>query len=114
VKSWIRRETVIRQRPVFVKDSYGNTIADWTDPGELPIDGCLFAPGAGQEVLTNRDGVQLAGVVYAPPASDVTATDAVTVRGTPIPGRRGAAAVARGDRHQRRTVERLTWHAPSS
>jgi hypothetical protein len=26
--------------------------------------------------------VQLAGTVYAPPAADVTATDAVTVRGT--------------------------------
>jgi hypothetical protein len=81
VISWLRRETVTRERPDFSRDSYGNTVADWSNPGLLPIAGCLFAPGAGQEVLTNRDGVQLAGTVYAPPAADVTASDAVTVRG---------------------------------
>lgn len=82
MKSWVARETITRERPAFVRDSYGNTVADWSNPTTLPIGGCLFAPGAGQEVLTNRDGVQLAGTVYAPAATDVTATDAVTVRGT--------------------------------
>jgi hypothetical protein len=82
VTGWIVRETVTRNRPTFVQDGHGNTVPDWAATDDLPIAGCLFAPGASTEVEGGRDTIHIVGTVYAPPGADVTATDAVTVRGT--------------------------------
>jgi hypothetical protein len=86
VTSWFRRETVTRQRPTRVDDGHGNLIDDWTDPDEAPIAGCLVAPsdpgvGTGSEDETAGDTVWTYLTVYGPPTADVTATDAVVVRG---------------------------------
>lgn len=79
--SWIQRETVTRNRPTTSTDGHGNTVTDWGNTIDLPIAGCLFAPGAGEEIGIGRDAVLTVGTVYAPPAVDVKASDAVTVRG---------------------------------
>jgi hypothetical protein len=81
VTSWIRRETITRHRPTRVSDGHGNQITSWAASDDLPIPGCLFAPGTSDEVEGVRDALETAGTVYAPPAVDVVAFDAVTVRG---------------------------------
>jgi hypothetical protein len=80
--SWLRRETVVRQRPGSATDGHGNTVPDWTDPAELTIDGCLVAPGNTAEEQSQGDTVTSGFTVYAPSDVDVAATDGVVVRGT--------------------------------
>lgn len=81
--SWVRRETVTRQRSTgTVTDGHGNTIPDWTAPAEVAIDGCLIAPGNTAEDQAQGDAVTSGFTIYAPPTVDVTALDRLIVRGT--------------------------------
>lgn len=64
-------------------DRYGNTVDTWSDPAEFNIDGCLFAPGASQELLDARQGTSSQAVLYVPanPGVTIDARSRFTIRG---------------------------------
>lgn len=77
-------ETVVRLRAVVVLDPYsGEPVAlDWTDPDQLDINGCAFAPGGSEEPLEQgRNAVVTSPTVYAPTGADVEARDRLVIRG---------------------------------
>lgn len=61
------------------RDVYGDPLTGSTTEFELP--GCLFAPGPSREVGFAANMVDTDGTVYAPPGSDVRATDQMRIRG---------------------------------
>lgn len=71
-------ETVIRVRPPG-KDRFGDPSGQSTP--DLPIHGCMFAPGSSTEVQQSTNQVSTTGVVYAPVGSDVVPTDQLRIRG---------------------------------
>lgn len=72
-------ETVIFRYPPR-RDVFGDPI-----PGtgrDVPVEGCLFAPGPGREVEVYAAQVQADGTVFAPSeAPTITAHDQVVIRG---------------------------------
>lgn len=60
------------------RDAFGDPL-----PGsatEFDVAGCLFAPGPSRELGFAANQVDSDGTVYAPPGTDVLATDKVRVR----------------------------------
>ncbi len=70
-------ETVVRIRPP-AKDAFGDPSAGEAD--ELPIDGCLFAPGKSAEPQFAANQVDTDATLYTPPGVDVLPTDHIRVR----------------------------------
>lgn len=71
-------ETVQVIRPPG-RDRFGDPLPGAATEFDLP--GCLFAPGSSREPGFAANQVDTDGTLYAPPASDVRATDRVRVRG---------------------------------
>jgi hypothetical protein len=71
-------ETVQVIRPPG-RDRFGDPLPGAATEFDLP--GCLFAPGPSREPGFATNMVDTDGTLYAPPASDVRATDRVRVRG---------------------------------
>lgn len=69
----------VRVRPTWITDARGTRRADYgAGAGRVPIPGSLMQPGATAEVLAQRVGaVAVRWSWYAPPDTDVQATDAV-------------------------------------
>lgn len=75
-------ETVIRLRAGTTTNRAGGADKDWTSPSSLAIDECLIAPRMEPEDATSgREGRVIGWTVYAPDATDVVATDRLTIRG---------------------------------
>lgn len=71
-------ETATIQRPTTTTDRYGNTVVDWSTPTETVVAGCAFAPRTTDEDRGNyRQGVIVGLTMYAPPGTNVTATDRI-------------------------------------
>lgn len=62
-------------------DDFGNPIPG-TPGTDLPITGCSVQPGAGPELIVNRDALTTLWTVWAPAGADVTETDTVAYDGT--------------------------------
>lgn len=74
-------ETVTRLRADATgPNRYNNTELDWSDPDELEIPDCLFAPGGTREDHVGRDAVLTNPTVYAPFGSDIKPADRLIVR----------------------------------
>ena len=69
-------------RPVMVSDR-GTLIADWdaSPASDVEVTGCLATPGASAEDLAARTSLIVHWTVYAPPGTDVRATDGVRLDG---------------------------------
>ena len=77
-------ETVTRLRGAAVSDPYSgeSTGTDWSDPDSLDIDRCAVALGSSDDPnLVARDAVVSDFTVYAPPGSDILASDRLVIRG---------------------------------
>ncbi len=74
-------ETVTRLRPNSTTDAHGNEVADWTDPAEVEVPGCLFAPGTTSEDNLTRTATVAQPTLYAPVGADIATGDRVVVRG---------------------------------
>lgn len=76
-------DTPVRVRPTWITDARGTRRADYGDgAGRVPVPGSLLQPGASQEVLDARVGaVAVRWSWFAPPGTDVEATDAVEWQG---------------------------------
>ncbi len=70
-------ETVTVVRPGG-RDQYGDPTGTAT---EFTVPGCLFAPGPSRELGLGAQQTVSDGTVYAPPGTDVRATDRVRVAG---------------------------------
>lgn len=71
-------ETITVIRPPG-RDPFGDPLPG--DSSQFEVDGCLFAPGPSREVGFAAATVDTDGTVYAPPGTEVFATDRVRVRG---------------------------------
>lgn len=72
------RETVTVVRPP-AKGRFGDPV-----PGtaaEIPVEGCLFAPGPSGENLDGANQVDATGTVFAPAGTVVRPSDRLRVRG---------------------------------
>ena len=76
-------DTPVRVRPTWITDARGTRRPDYGDgAGRLSVPGSLLQPGASQEVLDNRAGaVAVRWSWFAPPGTDIEATDAVEWQG---------------------------------
>lgn len=75
-------ETITIQRAGITTDRYGNEVADWTNPTETTVAGCALAPRTEDESRANaRQGVIIGLTLYAPPGTDLRATDRIVARG---------------------------------
>lgn len=72
-------DTPIRIRPTWTTDARGTRRPNYGAGAErVPVPNSLVQPGASQEVLDGRAGaVAVRWSWFAPPGTDVTATDAV-------------------------------------
>lgn len=61
------------------KDRFGDPLPG--GPIEIPLPGCLFAPGSSVENLNGANQTEADGAVYAPAGTVVLATDKMRVRG---------------------------------
>lgn len=74
-------ETVTRLRPKETTVR-GSTIADWDNPDELNISGCLMQPGSTTLSMDGRElGISEGFTAYFPPGSDVQAGDRIRYEG---------------------------------
>lgn len=71
-------ETVYIVRPPE-KDNFGDPIAGTGE--ETAVPGCLFAPGATEEMLVHAQQVQADATVYAPAGTTVSPADRLRIRG---------------------------------
>lgn len=79
-----RAETVVRLTPKTKTGRYsGEPEIDWTQPPtETPIEDVRVAPGATDEVpQVDREAVEIAFTLYAPPGTIVDRLERVRVRG---------------------------------
>lgn len=73
--------TVLRA-PVGALDDYGNPVDDWAVATSTLIAGCALAPRYEAESGGADNPAVIVGFqLYAPPGSDIRATDRITVRG---------------------------------
>lgn len=75
------RTTVHVVRAQLILDGHNNEVRDWQNATRTPVPHCYVEPGTSQEDLVNRDEVLIAWTVFAPPGTDVLATDRVEHRG---------------------------------
>jgi hypothetical protein len=72
----------ITVRRAALVDDHGTDVRDWSGSlAEHTIAGCSVQPLTAQEILANRDAVQVQWRVYAPAGADVEATDHVAFGG---------------------------------
>lgn len=75
-------ETVTVLTPGSTTDGHGNAVADWDDPEETELTGCVVAPAQTPEDRSaGRQGVISLRTVYVPRGATVAATDRLVVRG---------------------------------
>lgn len=76
-------DTITAVRPAWTTDSRNRRVADYDGPGAVrsTVTGCSVQAGASVEVLAGRQQVAVRWTVYAPPGTDIEATDAVEVEG---------------------------------
>lgn len=73
-------ETLYRQRRRLVMDEYsqGETLADWTHPDELPLEGAAIAPSTSTKTRTvDRTVIQTSMSLFAAPGVDVRPEDRI-------------------------------------
>ena len=77
-------QTVTRRRATTTTDRYGNTVANWSTPAELAIDGCIVAPDTNAETNDlGRQGVLVGWSLFRHSDADIEALDRiVTADGT--------------------------------
>jgi len=78
------KQTIVRKgRPgeSTAEDEFGNAAPGATG-ADLTITGCSVQPGAGPEMVLNRDALTTLFTVWAPISADVVETDTVTYAGT--------------------------------
>lgn len=72
-------ETIVVHRPTVVFGRTGE-VTTWAAP--RAVKGCIIVPRTAGDELNDRQNTTIIGiVVYAPPGTDVKATDEVTARG---------------------------------
>lgn len=74
----VGNETITVIRPPG-RDPFGDLLPGGTV--EFDVGGCLFAPGPSRELGFAANQVDSDGTVYAPPGTEVQATDRVRLRG---------------------------------
>jgi hypothetical protein len=74
-------QTVYRLRGAPITDDYNNVLVDWSDPGRLKIDGCVFQPMPGEEFNEGRDAITTRWTWFGPPGVDVTPADRLEYKG---------------------------------
>lgn len=68
------------RRPAPAFNEYGDPVEATTTTTD--VEGCLFAPETSDEVrATGREGATIKATLYAPPGTDVSHLDEVTVDG---------------------------------
>ena len=73
-------ETVTVQRAGTTTNGYNNVIPAWGELDETTVTGCLVDPGQSYELVDGRNTTVDTPTVYAPPGTDVVATDRLVVR----------------------------------
>jgi len=69
--------TITIRRATTADDGYGNAEPDWDNATATAVPGCSVQPLAGTELLQGRDTVVTRWTVWAPPETDLVATDRV-------------------------------------
>jgi hypothetical protein len=65
-----------------IRPAARDALGDETGPAtEFDVPGCLFAPGSSREGGFASEQVETDGTIYAPPDTDMRATDRVRIRG---------------------------------
>lgn len=76
-------ETVVRLRRRLVRDPYSNeeTLADWSDPDELEVEGVAIGPSSSVETFTlGREQVITQTSIYFGPDEDILPEDRIRAR----------------------------------
>jgi hypothetical protein len=76
-------ETVVRERRKLVEDPYSEeeTLADWTDPDKIDLEGVAIAPSSSTEPVSDaRQQVITQMSIYCAPTDDVLPKDRIRAR----------------------------------
>ncbi len=71
-------DTIVIRRAPLVADDYGNENRDWANAvSSAPVNGCNLQPLSVTEVTVGRETLVSRWQLFAPPATDLLATDRV-------------------------------------
>lgn len=77
----IGKDTITIRRAPLVTDAHNNSVDDWPNAVNHDQGGCYVEEGDTSENLVNRDELETAWIVFAPPSTDVLFTDHVVWQG---------------------------------